>query len=139
MTAAEMAALHARCFTVPRPFTAEEITGFLADPNCFVVGDAAGFAIGQTVLDEAELLTLAVDPDHRRRGIGLRLMRDFAEVARARGADRILLEVAADNAAGLALYHATGFAEIGRRAGYYRAADGQRQDAIVMEKQLLAT
>ena len=92
MSAADLAALHARCFVVPRPFTADEITGFLADASCFLVGDAEGFALGRAILDEAELLTLAVDPPQRRQGLGRRLMQGFEAEAAKRGAVQAYLE-----------------------------------------------
>ena len=136
MSAADLAALHARCFEAPRPYTADEISGFLADPACFLIGDSSGFAIGQVVLDEAELLTLAVDPDRRRRGVGREILQSFLRTAQKRGARRVFLEVASANEAGIGLYQTAGFAEIGRRKGYYRAGDGTTQDAIVMQIQL---
>ena len=136
MSAADLAALHARCFVVPRPFTADEITGFLADASCFLIGDAEGFALGRAILDEAELLTLAVDPTQRRKGLGRRLMQGFEAEAAKRGAVQAYLEVASGNAAGIALYQSVGFAEVGRRTGYYRSVGGEGQDAIVMQKLL---
>ena len=133
MTAEELAALHGRCFAVPRPWTAAEFTGFLADPLAFVLieGDA-GFILGRAVAGEAELLTLAVAPEARRRGLGRKLVARFLYQARLRGAEQAFLEVAAGNEAARALYARCGFAESGRRRGYYRGPDGVAVDAIVM-------
>jgi ribosomal-protein-alanine N-acetyltransferase len=52
--------------------------------------------------------------------------------AAARGATRLFLEVADDNAAALALYARAGFSEAGRRPGYYARPDGVRQDALIL-------
>ena len=136
MTTEEMAALHARVMTTPRPWTAEEFQGLLVSANVFAVGDRDGLAIGRAVFDEAELLTLAVDPGQRRKGIGRACLAAFEEVSRARGAGTAHLEVAADNAPAIALYEGSGYVRSGVRAGYYRTPDGRRIDALVYRKSL---
>ncbi len=136
MTPAEMAALHALCFRTPRPWDAAEFAQFLADPLCFALEDAEGLLIGRTVAGEAELLTLAVAPQSRRRGVGARLVNRFLYQARCRSAETAFLEVAADNAPAIALYTAAGFAPAGRRKGYYLHPDGTRCDALVMSRPL---
>lgn len=137
MTPLALAALHARCFTVPRPWAAAEFAGFLADPLAFLLieGDA-GFLLGRAVAGEAELLTLAVAPEARRRGLGRRLVSRFLYQARLRGADSAFLEVAADNAPAQALYTRAGFAEAGRRRGYYHGPEGRAVDALVLRRLL---
>ncbi|MDX5350628.1 MAG: GNAT family N-acetyltransferase, partial [Paracoccaceae bacterium] len=78
MTAAELAILHARCFSTPRPWTQAEFAGFLSDPLVFLLVESdAGFLLGRAVAGEAELLTLAVAPEARRRGLGQRLVSRF--------------------------------------------------------------
>lgn len=129
-----LARLHAACFTTPRPWSADEFTALLASPMVFLCAESGGFLIGRVVADEAELLTLAVDPALRRQGIGARLVHDFVETAFRRGAARCFLEVAADNDAALSLYLRCGFAEDGRRKAYYRSPRGQTVDAMVMSK-----
>ena len=137
MTPADLAALHARCFTTPRPWTEVEFADFLADPLAFLLveGDA-GFLLGRAVAGEAELLTLAVTPEARRRGLGQRLVSRFLYQARLRGADSAFLEVAADNLAAQSLYVRAGFAPAGRRRGYYRTASGESLDALVLRRVL---
>ncbi|WP_149589204.1 ribosomal protein S18-alanine N-acetyltransferase [Tabrizicola flagellatus] len=137
MTPETLAALHARSFRTPPPWTAADFAGLLADPLCFLLveGDA-GFLLGRAVADEAELLTLAVAPEARRLGLGRRLVARFLYQARLRGAGRALLEVAADNAAAIALYESSGFHPAGTRKGYYRTDGGQRIDALVMARDL---
>lgn len=91
--------------------------------------DATGFSLSRTVADEAELLLLAVAPDHRRRGIGGTLLRDFIDRARSLGLARVHLEVRDGNPA-IEMYRTAGFAPVGRRRNYYHARDGQQFDAL---------
>ena len=132
-----MARLHEKCFTTPRPWSAAEISDLLAAPHVFTVTEPAGFLIGRAVAGEAELLTVAVDPAARRQGIGARLIAGFLAEARAKNAESVFLEVAADNLAARGLYAAAGFAEAGRRRGYYRTPQGQALDALLLRRGLL--
>jgi len=132
MTPALLARLHAASFTTPRPWTEAELAGFLADPLCDLIARDDGFALIRTLAGESELLTIAVDPARRRRGLGRTLLDAALVRARARGAEAIFLEVAADNLAAIALYEAAGFQRSGTRPGYYRQADGFRIDALTM-------
>lgn len=136
MSPAELAAVHAASFETPRPWSADEFAALLTMPGAFLVPDPAGFALGRVVLDEAELLTIAVAPAARRRGIGRRLLDGFETEARRRGALRAFLEVSAENPAALALYRAAGYGQDGTRRGYYRTADGRRVDAAIFSKAL---
>lgn len=132
MTPAEMAALHAAAFTVPRPWSEAEIAALLDSPLVFALTRPGGFLLGRVVAGEAELLTVAVDPAQRRQGIGRGLVGAFLKEAQARGAESVFLEVAANNAPAQALYAETGFVSAGRRKNYYAAPDGSFQDALVM-------
>ena len=87
------------------------------------------------MVDEAELLLLAVEPLARGRGTARALIERTATEAAGRGAARLLLEVRASNPA-LALYRATGFGEIGRRRDYYRGAGGTLHDALTLARPL---
>lgn len=136
MTPDRMAALHAACFTVPRPWSTQEISDLLTSPLVFALTESAGFALGRAAADEAELLTLAVDPAKRRQGTGTRLLAAFLDTARERKAVRAFLEVAADNSPAIALYLQAGFTQCGRRRGYYRPVGGPPVDAVVMERAL---
>jgi ribosomal-protein-alanine N-acetyltransferase len=129
---AALAALHAAAFRHPRPWTAAEFAAVLAGPGAFLLTDGGGFLIGRAVADAAEILTLAVPAAARRRGTGRRLVAAFEAEARARGAVRAFLEVAADNAPALALYRGAGWQEAGRRRGYYTPGI----DALLLAKVL---
>ena len=131
-----LARLHAECFVKPRPWTAQEFREILLGSGVFLASDAGGFVIGRAIADEAELLTIAVSPDLRRRGLGRDLLSAYEDGARARGAARSFLEVAADNAAAIGLYLSHGYARFGLRRGYYVATDGGATDALILEKNL---
>ncbi|MBL9049885.1 MAG: GNAT family N-acetyltransferase [Tabrizicola sp.] len=137
MTPEALAALHARCFRTPPPWSSGDFAGFLTDPLAFLLveGDA-GFLLGRTVAGEAELLTLAVSPEARRLGLGRKLVSRFLYQAQLRGAERAFLEVSAENLAAIALYESAGFARVGRRPGYYQSTDGQRLDALILTRNL---
>lgn len=137
MTPDQLAALHARCFRSPPPWSSADFASFTADPLAFLLveGDAA-FLLGRAVAGEAELLTLAVAPESRRLGLGARLLARFLYQARLRGADQAFLEVSARNAAAIALYESQGFALSGRRRNYYATPEGGRVDALVMTRAL---
>ncbi len=135
MTADELAALHAACFTVPRPWTSAEFASLLASPTVVAITTTHGFALGRVTADEAELLTIAVHPDARRQGTGRKLLSDLIDRIAARGATALFLEVSAENDSAIALYRAAGFAEAGRREAYY--SDGRRRiDALVLRLEI---
>jgi len=90
---------------------------------------AVGFALSRCILDEEELLLLAVRPELRGRGIGRRLLERFIADARARGAKRLFLEMREGNNAEL-LYRSVGFINVGRRRHYYRRGPAAPMDAI---------
>jgi len=131
--AEELAALHARCFAAP--WDGAAIEAMLADRAhlAHVLADrtVVGFAISRFVLDEAELLSMAVAAAHRGAGHAGRLLAAQADALSRKGVRRWYLEVETGNAPALALYARFGFVEIGRRRGYYRGPEGKR-DALSM-------
>jgi len=136
-----IAKLHAAGFY--RGWPREDFAAYLADPHttpAYVACDAkhriAGFAMLRLAADDAELMTIAVDPKWRGKGIGAALLRAACDDLLMSPAKKLFLEVAADNPAALALYRKQGFAEIGRREGYYARADGKPATALVMARNL---
>lgn len=84
---AQLAALHQRCFAAhPRPWSEAEFGEIISNPLNFLLARPQGFLLGRTVAGEAELLTLAVAPEYRRRGIAAGLLAEFARTALGRGA-----------------------------------------------------
>lgn len=92
-------------------------------------GEPLGFALYRTVVDDSELLLLAVSPEAQGKGIGRKLLEQFIGEAKKNGASRIHLEVRDGNPA-IRIYEAAGFAPAGRRRNYYRGADGKKHDAL---------
>lgn len=140
-----LAALHAACFPGD-PWDTQALRRLMEMPGAFAIlalEDAAldastplGFVLGRCVADEAEILSLGVLPAARRRGIGGSLVAAACETAAAAAARRLHLEVAADNDAARRLYARVGFAEVGRRPGYYGRADGSAIDAVLLARDL---
>lgn len=129
-TAGRLAAIHAAAFDTP--WTTAAFAALLDQAGVHLIEAADGFILMRTVLDEAEILTLAVAPAARRQGLGGRLVGDGLDAAARDGAARAFLEVAEGNAAARALYAAAGFVEVGRRPGYYARSDGPAEDALLL-------
>ncbi|HEX8389117.1 MAG TPA: GNAT family N-acetyltransferase [Sphingomonas sp.] len=114
-------------------WTRNQCLGVLAMPGVGLIlaemdDEPAGFAMTRRVFDETELLLLAVDPAHRRRGVGAALLRAVIADARAQSCAKLHLEVRAGNPA-VGLYADHGFAKVGERRGYYKGAGGSLHDA----------
>ena len=133
-----LAKAHASAFEAPWP--PEAFAGLMATPGVFALAAVdhgpVGVILMRAIAGEAEVLTLAVEPAHRRRGVALALLRAGLAQAEAMGAEQAFLEVAADNEAALALYRAEGFEEAGHRGGYYQRPDGEAVDALVLRRTL---
>lgn len=132
MTPKALATLHECCFTLPRPWSANEFNSLLKSPHVFLITDAHGFLLGRATAGEAELLTLAVASDARRSGIGEKLTLLFANQARQRDATEAFLEVASNNYPAQALYTKLGWKKAGIRPGYY----AQGIDALTLHLEL---
>ena len=110
------------------------------DPECMVLiaslsGDIAGFAIMHFGDRDAHLLLLAVQPLHRRRGIGRALLEWLEKSCRTAGIESIRLEVRAGNQPARSFYRACGFRQLTRISGYY----DRQEAAIAMHKSLVAS
>ncbi|APG48333.1 GNAT family N-acetyltransferase [Phaeobacter porticola] len=132
LTPDQMAATHAAAFTQSRPWSAWEFSGLLDSPFTYAIGDQRSFALGRVVAGEAELLTIATHPDHQRQGLGKSALLKWMSEAIARFATDGFLDVASDNQAAQALYRSHGFAEAGRRTGYYPRQNAAAVDAVLM-------
>jgi len=133
-----LAELHAAAFDAPWP--ADDILRFAEDRGGFALavdedGALAGFVLCRLIAGEAEVLTLAVRPAARRRGIARALL-EAAFALATPTAESMFLEVAADNPGAVALYEGAGFETVGRRAGYYGRAGAGSVDALVMRRAL---
>ena len=132
---AQIAQLEKICFSDPwsERSIASELDNKLAFWLVAVEGDTvAGYIGSQTVMDETDMMNVAVHPDFRRRGIAEALVTGLVEELKNKGSHCLTLEVRASNAPAIALYEKLGFSEIGRRKNYYR---NPREDALILRKE----
>lgn len=95
-------------------------------------GTLAGYFLAMLAVDEAHLLNISVRRDLHGHGVGRLQLDKVVALAKEHGMTSILLEVRPSNQRAFAVYERYGFLRIGNRKGYYPAADGTREDAIVM-------
>lgn len=134
---ADVLAIERRCNSHPwseRNFRDALASGYL----CLIAREACvpcGFAVGRMLLDEAELLLIAVLPEIRRQGVATLLWNELALRLYASGARRIHLEVRQSNTGAQRFYAMRGFTIEGIRGGYYPSGtqDSRREDALLMQ------
>jgi ribosomal-protein-alanine N-acetyltransferase len=117
-------------------WTAPQCIGALALPGASLIlagldDRIVAFALLRSLLDEAELMLVAVDPAHQRQGIGQALLAKVFALSADQSAERLHVEVREDNPA-LQLYKMQGFTVIGRRRDYYRRLDNKSADALTL-------
>ncbi len=132
-----LAAIHESAFA--RPWGAEDFEAFLIDPAVRLDGlffgrdpDPSGFVLSRRVLDEAEILSVALHRTKRGRGHSRILMTHHLQALGYAGIRTVHLEVEEGNDPALALYGRLGFEPCGNRPGYYARPDGSRASAISM-------
>ena len=132
---AQIAQLEKICFS--DPWSEKSVASELDNKLAFwlvAVEEArvAGYIGSQTVMDETDMMNVAVHPDFRRQGIAEALVNTLVENLKQMGSRCLTLEVRASNAPAIILYEKLGFAEIGRRKNYYR---NPREDALILRKE----
>ena len=131
----DVARLESICFA--QPWSEKSLGLLLTDAAlgfvCLLDGRAVAYGGMLLAPDEGQITNIAVDPDHRRMGLGRLLMERLETEATARGLSQIALEVRASNEAAIALYERTGYATAGRRPNFYTSP---REDALVMIRAL---
>ena len=99
-------------------------------------GTVIGFAVSRLAADEAEILSIAVAPSHRGRGLSRDLFLTHLGHLAGRGVRTVFLEVEENNQPARKLYERAGFAVAGRRERYYKEAGGVELNALVMRRDL---
>jgi len=132
--AKRLAEMERACFTNPNPQLILHVCGFV---DGFLVAEGDDDLLGYVLFtpsssSHARVLSLAVSPDHRRRGVATRLMRGAFDVLRERGFDSLGLEVRVSNEPAQSLYEGLGFGVVGVDESYY----GDGEDALLMERKL---
>ena len=132
---APIAQLEKLCFS--DPWSENSIRYELTNPLSFwmvaMEGDrVAGYVGSQTVLDEADMMNIAVHPDFRCRGVAKSLVESLVDGLKERNVHCLTLEVRASNDPAISLYQKLGFAQVGRRPNYYR---NPKEDALILRKE----
>jgi tRNA threonylcarbamoyladenosine biosynthesis protein TsaB len=133
-----LAKLHAVSFETA--WAEKDLSEVLAGPGCVALlatsdDGPVGFLIYRAVADEAEIITICVDPSYQRRGAGLKIVSTTKQLLKALKISNLFLEVAADNKEAISLYTRAGFVEAGKRKAYYARKNGETEDAIIMRAQ----
>ncbi len=135
--AAQAASLHSASFA--RGWTEVELSRLITDPN--VEANAlvsqhtlAAFILSRIAADEAEVLTIAVDPAWRKQGLGRQLLANHLARLAGRRVMALFLEVEDENKAARTLYARSGFEQVGERQAYYARPDGTRGHALVLRR-----
>lgn len=125
----ELANLHQKCFP-NKPWSADDFRD-LKNSGCEIIMSENGFIVYRIVVDEAEIITIGVNPEMRRNGIASAMIGIIEKTLKNQGVKKIFLEVASNNIAAQKLYENSGFVRVGLRPKYY---DGV--DAILMSKDI---
>jgi ribosomal-protein-alanine N-acetyltransferase len=137
--AARLAQLHGASFH--RGWGEAEFEAMLTERNTLVHRLKAGrkiigFAVSRMAADEAEILSIAVDPGYRGRGLSRNLLLTHLGHLAGRGVRTVFLEVEENNQPARRLYDRAGFAVAGRRERYYREPGGEQLNALLMRRDL---
>ena len=132
---AQVAVLEKMCFS--DPWSENSVASELNNPlSLWLVAEenqtVCGYIGSQTVLDETDMMNIAVHPECRRRGIATALIAELVHQLRERGSHILRLEVRESNAPAIALYEAMGFTRLGLRKNYYR---NPKENALILGKE----
>ena len=132
---AQVAALEKLCFS--DPWSENSVASELENPLTLWLiaeedGAVCGYVGSQTVLDETDMMNIAVHPDCRRKGIAAALITELVSRLKARGSRILRLEVRETNFSAIALYEALGFTQLGLRKNYYR---NPKENALILGKE----
>ena len=125
----KLANLHKKCFP-NRPWSADDFRD-LKQSGCEIIMSENGFVVYRIAVDEAEIITIGVNPEMRRNGIASAMIGIIEKTLKNQGVKKIFLEVALNNEPAKKLYESMGFKVVGSRPKYY---DGV--DAILMAKDI---
>lgn len=131
----QVAELEKLCF--PDPWSEESVGGELDNPlSLWLVAVEKEVVIGyigsQAVMDEADIMNVAVHPAHRRKGIAEALLDALQSILAQTGVHSLTLEVRPSNASAIALYQKKGYLQVGRRPNYYHKP---KEDALILRKE----
>ena len=131
---AQVAALEQACFSDPWPQSVlekeleNELSLWMVAKES---GEVLGYVGSQSVLDEADMMNLAVREDARRQGIARSLVQTLCKRLSEKGVQSLTLEVRDSNEPAIRLYEALGFTQAGKRPNYYFHP---KEDARILRK-----
>jgi tRNA threonylcarbamoyl adenosine modification protein YeaZ len=139
--AALLAAIHAECFD--NPWSMADMARLMGAPGTVALiasqgGEPCAFLLARQAADEAEIIAIGTRPFARRQGAAVLLIDELVSRMAESGARSLFIEAAIGNEAAQALYRRSGFERQGVRRGYYQRLGGEREDAVVMRKALIA-
>jgi ribosomal-protein-alanine N-acetyltransferase len=132
-----------KCFET-EAFTKQQIAYLLTDSNSVILvlkvkSEIVGFIIGKTYMDKkpatGQILTIDVSPNHRRKGIGQRLLQEIEKTFKDKGVKICYLEARESNIGALSLYQRFGYKKVGRLENYYGNAHGIRLTKVLTQLQ----
>ena len=131
----QIAELEKLCFNDPWPD--QSIRSELTNPlSLWLValseGEVVGYVGSQTVIDESDVMNVAVSPNHRRKGLAKQLFLTLESLLKEKKVHSLTLEVRPSNEAAVALYEGLGFVQVGRRPNYYH---NPKEDALILRKE----
>ena len=131
----QVAALEKQCFS--DPWSENSVASELNNPlSLWLVAvddeNLAGYVGSQTVMDETDMMNIAVDQRYRRQGIAQMLVEALVERLKKMDSRCLMLEVRISNTPAIALYEKLGFEQVGKRPNYYR---NPKEDALILRKE----
>ncbi len=139
MLAKSFAVIHKACFGNPgTKFSSSLILSLIQNPNVkFIEQEQKGFCLARLSDVEAEIITMGIKPEFQQQGIGYSILIRTIQLIKKTNCEKIFLEVASDNIAGIKLYSKAGFNRCGIRKNYYQISSDKKTDAIIMKKSLV--
>lgn len=130
-----VAELERKCFS--DPWSERSVAAELENPlSLWLVAllgrTVVGYVGSQSVMEQADMMNIAVNPDNRRQGIAESLIERLVAELKANQVSSLTLEVRASNTPAIALYRKLGFIQVGKRPNYYRKP---REDALILRKE----
>lgn len=130
-----VAELERKCFS--DPWSERSVAAELENPlSLWLVAllgrTVVGYVGSQSVMEQADMMNIAVNPDYRRQGIAESLIERLIAELKDKQVSSLTLEVRASNAPAIALYRKLGFIQVGKRPNYYR---NPREDALILRKE----
>ena len=136
-TPLELSKMEALCFPdATSTWSERDYAAHMDSAAGIAMATEAGFVVGTVAADEAEIITIGVLPEERRKGCATKLLDKFEQEVKGRGAAKVFLEVAVDNLGAMELYKSGGYIRVGRRREYYENAEGISIDANILKKTL---